>query len=337
MKPSSATFNADNLWAITGLRRAADIAEAATSGENQAVHAAWTQRQLEAINREVARSPVVVGKDEAIDSAEIRIVEALARKPEILRMAMERIFTEVQARSPQVSIANTEGTPERVCYTFTHQGPQYRQQANYEIREELRLTGGSKLISKYLDELNKAYRYAPSRKATWWRLRKAVTGSYVNSSTEEARNEAFIQELINNTEARRADPERRALQRRAVEAVLANTDWLSATEVSDAINQKARNKHAIASRLLKDKRIFALTKGTENLFASYQFEPTGNPIGVVRHILAALDGYSPFRIAAWFESANSFLDGARPRELLETRAEDVLNAAKAHAEGPMHG
>lgn len=148
---------------------------------------------------------------------------------------------------------------------------------------------------------------------------------------------ASAQALVDQAPIRREDPVTRRLQERAVNAVLNGTAWLTSTEVGTRASPMARNKHALASRLLKEGRVFAIERAGHKEFPVYAFDPLGNPIPALREVLAVLEGYSPFRLASWFESTSSRLGGRRPRELLDTDPDAVIAAARAQVEGPLHG
>ena len=150
-------------------------------------------------------------------------------------------------------------------------------------------------------------------------------------------SETLTQQLIDKADVRRLDEHREAMRAAAVQAILQNSEWVTASQLSDIINPALRNKHAKAGSFLKDKRVFALLKDGENIYPRYQFDATGQPIPVVAEILKVFDGYTSFRVAAWFESTSSALNGKRPREVLETMSREVLAAAVAHERGPMHG
>jgi hypothetical protein len=136
---------------------------------------------------------------------------------------------------------------------------------------------------------------------------------------------------------RRVNPKLEVLQKRAVESVLSGTPWLTAAEVGTRVNPGATNKHALASRWLGEGKIFAIQRAGQNEYPSYAFEETGYPIPALAEVLDILEGMSPFRIAAWFESRTSTLNGKRPRELLASNARAVIEAAKSHREEAVHG
>lgn len=148
---------------------------------------------------------------------------------------------------------------------------------------------------------------------------------------------AGIQALVDAAPIRGLDELRARLTQRSVEAVLGGTEWLTAAEVGALADPAAANRHAYASRLIKDGRVFAIERSGVKHYPRYAFDPLGNPLPALREVLRILAGQSPFRIASWFESASSMLGGKRPRELLEADPASVIAAARAHTEGPLHG
>src|SRR3990167_6792786 len=97
--------------------------------------------------------------------------------------------------------------------------------------------------------------------------------------------DALTQQMIDDAPVRQLDPRREAMRKATVEAVLTNAEWMSAAQVSDSINPRAKNKHAIASRLLKDQRVFALVHQGEYVFPRYAFDAAGQPLPVIRDVL----------------------------------------------------
>jgi hypothetical protein len=170
-----------------------------------------------------------------------------------------------------------------------------------------------------------------------------LTASVQNLNRLLARHQADLHQLdlqqlmIDSAPIARMDPLEHKLQQRAVDAVLLGTTWCSSADIGTRADPAARNKHALANRWLKDKRIFAIERKGSYEFPDYAFDPLGQPIPALRDVLATLEGYAPFRLAAWFESPSSALDGRRPRELLATHPAKVREAARVHARGPLHG
>ncbi|MCX5538084.1 hypothetical protein M3A49_00975 [Paraburkholderia sp. CNPSo 3076] len=110
---------------------------------------------------------------------------------------------------------------------------------------------------------------------------------------------------------------------KAVEAVLNGTHWLTSPPLVQSWQTEGR--------------VFAIERAGQNLYPRYIFDELGNPIAEVAEVLKVFEGHKPFRIASWFESANSLLRGRRPREVPATNAAAVVDAAKDHVVGPVHG
>lgn len=145
------------------------------------------------------------------------------------------------------------------------------------------------------------------------------------------------QDLVDRSPIRRIDPVVEKLQKRTVDAVLNGASWVTSKEVGTRADSNAANKHALASRLLKERRVFAIERAGRKEFPDYAFDPLGNPIPAMREVLGILAGYSSFRLASWFESKSSRLGGRRPREVLVTDPQAVIAAARGHMLGPVHG
>ena len=150
-------------------------------------------------------------------------------------------------------------------------------------------------------------------------------------------NMSKTQQILDTTPIRHATPAMTRARERAVRMVLDGTAWSTAREVGERADLNAKNKHALASRLVKERRVFTLERGGVNEFPDYQFDAQGNPVLVMRDVLKIFAGYSPFRIASWFESTSSALGGRRPREMLADHPDQVVAAAKRDAKGPQHG
>jgi hypothetical protein len=82
---------------------------------------------------------------------------------------------------------------------------------------------------------------------------------------------------------------------------------------------------------------FAIERAGQTLYPQYIFDELWNPRPVVATILKVFDGYSPFRIAAWFESTNGMLNSQRPREIIASNPEAVVEAALDERQGAVHG
>ncbi|WP_321898743.1 hypothetical protein [Paraburkholderia heleia] len=132
-------------------------------------------------------------------------------------------------------------------------------------------------------------------------------------------------------------PKRASLEAQALEAVLSGTQWLMAPTSGEQQVPDAANLQVAASRWKAEGRVFAIERAGQNLYPRYLFDESGMPIPEVEEILRVFEGYAPLRIASWFESTNSLLHGRRPRECLATVPSAVVEAARDHVAGAVHG
>lgn len=143
--------------------------------------------------------------------------------------------------------------------------------------------------------------------------------------------------LIEETPIRGLDQVKDKLRRRGVEAVLSGTEWLKAKEVGERAAPLAENKHSQVSRWQKAGKIFAIERAGVKYYPNYIFDALGNPIPEVAEVLKSFEGYTPIRVASWFESTSSAAGGKRPRELLSNEPKSVIELARKHVEGALHG
>ena len=123
----------------------------------------------------------------------------------------------------------------------------------------------------------------------------------------------------------------------AVAAIINGTEWLTAQAVGKRHDPDATDPQAVTNQWKKEARIFAVELAGQPLYPAYLFDETGTPIPEVAEILGVFAGYSPLRIASWFESTSGMLHGKRPREAMTSDSRAVVAAAKDHVVGPVHG
>lgn len=146
-----------------------------------------------------------------------------------------------------------------------------------------------------------------------------------------------VDSIIAATPIRGLDAVRAALEQRAIAAIFTGTEWVTAEQIGRLRDPEAKNPHGTANRWRAEGKVFALTKGGVLYYPRYAFDEVLDPYPVVGQVLAVLRGYSPYRIASWFESTDSYLGGARPRECLCRDPAAVVDAARHHVRGPTHG
>jgi hypothetical protein len=102
---------------------------------------------------------------------------------------------------------------------------------------------------------------------------------------------------------------------------------LTSEMISEAAGHKATNRSQTASRWKADRKLFSVPWQGQERYPAFQFRD-GKPLPVMASVLAALpDRLSPWEIAFWFVSTNSFLNGAAPYERLDD-GPDIISAAE---------
>lgn len=123
-------------------------------------------------------------------------------------------------------------------------------------------------------------------------------------------------------------------------AVIDSGDWMTAAEIASAAGFSATNPSAQPNKWKRDGAIFAIRHNGIDYFPSYGLDPQAGyrPRKALAQVLAAFgDTRDAWGLAYWFMSANSFLGGKRPRELLATDPARVIAAAADEREGVLHG
>ena len=123
--------------------------------------------------------------------------------------------------------------------------------------------------------------------------------------------------------------------------VLESTEWLTAVQVAELASLSTVNPNAQPTRWKREGRIFSIKPGgSVELFPSYGLDASSGyrPTKALTEVIKVLaDRKDSWGLAYWFASANSFLGGRRPQEILATSPGEVIAAAVDEAEGVMHG
>lgn len=156
---------------------------------------------------------------------------------------------------------------------------------------------------------------------------------------DEALQNIEMQRLVDAAETKsdKADAIQARMRAKAVDLVMNGTHWLTATELVAEMPTKPSNVHTMLARWLDQGRIFALEKNGVRIFPRYAFDAMVEPVPLLKEVLKVLAGRSPFQIASWFESPSNYLNGKRPREVLEVDGLAVVKAAQRLVEGAVHG
>jgi hypothetical protein len=133
------------------------------------------------------------------------------------------------------------------------------------------------------------------------------------------------------TEASMADHARKA--------VLSEGDWLPFAQIAERAGFSASDQSDQPDTWNKDGLIFAINYRNVDYVPGYGLDPTTfRPIKALAPVLEVFQGKKDaWGLAYWFASANSFLGGRRPQDLLLTAPAEVLAAAKDEMAGVVHG
>ncbi|HHQ6590934.1 hypothetical protein [Serratia fonticola] len=131
-----------------------------------------------------------------------------------------------------------------------------------------------------------------------------------------------------------------AMVARSRNAVLESADWLTAAQVAELAGLSASNPSTQPNKWKRQKQIFAITHNGVDYFPGYGLDPnTGyRPRKALKPVLDVFgehkDGWG---LAYWFLSANSFLGGKRPQDVLASEPERVIAAAEDEVKEVNHG
>lgn len=122
--------------------------------------------------------------------------------------------------------------------------------------------------------------------------------------------------------------------------VLASGDWLTAAQVAALAGFSTSNLSAQPNKWKKDGQIFAIRHQGLDYFPAYGLDAEARyrplkPLALILAVFgAAKDGWG---MAYWFASANSFLGGKRPQDVLLKSPERVLAAGTDEIAAIAHG
>lgn len=176
------------------------------------------------------------------------------------------------------------------------------------------------------------------REAVEKALRKlAAAGLAVRNEQRQNMHQELLKLFLDGVTAEPADIASIELQAKAYRQVGSGTDWLTAQQVCDLAGLGTGNPSATVNRWKQDRKIFAIQRLGRDLYPRYALGPDFRPLPQLAKVLAVLAHYPGEQLAAWFESTSGFLGGARPRELLASQAERVLQAAQDTVADEQHG
>ena len=113
-------------------------------------------------------------------------------------------------------------------------------------------------------------------------------------------------------------------------ALLTEFGALTAAQVAELSGSDAKNRSAIAGRWRREGRLVAVDHHGKTYYPGFQFDADGHPRPVVAEALEHLSASSvtPWQQALWFTTANGWLDGRRPVDVLDDDPGAIVAAAR---------
>lgn len=127
---------------------------------------------------------------------------------------------------------------------------------------------------------------------------------------------------------------------RSRKAVLEGADWLTAAQVAKLAGLSATNPSTQPNKWKRQRRIFAVHHNGVDYFPGYGLDPQAGwrPRKTMKSVLEVFgDDKDGWGLAYWFGSANSFLGGRRPQDMVATKPEQVIAAARDELQDAVHG
>lgn len=126
----------------------------------------------------------------------------------------------------------------------------------------------------------------------------------------------------------------------ARKAVLESGDWLNAAELAHLAQLSTANPSAQPNKWKKAGRIFAIHHNGVDYFPAWGLDKNEGfrPLKALGKVIEVFGGQKDgWGMAFWFLSANSFLGGKRPQDMLATQPDLVIDAARDEVQGVAHG
>lgn len=120
--------------------------------------------------------------------------------------------------------------------------------------------------------------------------------------------------------------------------ILEDSLWLSSAELSDRAHFTNANRSAGPNAWKRRGRTFAISVEGHDRYPEYAFDEAWQPLPVIKRILEIFaDTRTPWSLAMWFGTGNSWLGGEKPKALLKKDPNRVMDAARQAREGAQHG
>lgn len=131
-----------------------------------------------------------------------------------------------------------------------------------------------------------------------------------------------------------------AMLARARTAVLQDGSWLTTAQIAGLAGFSASNPSAQPNKWKRDRLIFAIRHRGVDYFPVYGLDAKTSyrPLKAMARIIETFgESKDSWGLAYWFSSANSFLGGKRPQDVLAKQPDRVIAAAADEREAVAHG
>jgi len=120
-------------------------------------------------------------------------------------------------------------------------------------------------------------------------------------------------------------------------AMLEEFGALTAAEVAELAGSEAKNSSALAGRWRREGRVLAVEHHGTVYYPGFQFDSSGKPRPEIAGVLRYLSSpdVTSWQQVLWFTSANGWLGGRRPVDLLDDDGDAVVAAAKEALRDPV--
>ena len=149
-------------------------------------------------------------------------------------------------------------------------------------------------------------------------------------------DEKVISLLLEDVEPGAVDPElmrQLRMEAAAREDFIRDVALLVSADLGELLGSRARNRSAMASRLKREGKLFAVTYRGVDLYPAAQIVD-GKPSSAIPEILEAFSSDSPWTVALWLNAPSGWLDGEKPIQVLATEPDRVVRAAHKATEAP---
>lgn len=147
------------------------------------------------------------------------------------------------------------------------------------------------------------------------------------------RDEEVLGVLLQDVEPELIGPEHMKqlhLQAEARHEFLTEVPLLTSAEVGSLLGSTAKNLSAMASRLKREGKLFAVPHRGTDYFPAFQIAK-GQPHPAIEAVLQAFETESPWTVALWFQAPSGWLGGERPIDRLHDKPDRVVEAARKTA------